>query len=191
MRRGIVGLLAVVVALAAVLFAVRGARHGASPPAPPAAGAPAPAAPLEAAAPPAAGAAGEAPRARGPGEAVGAAERTSGGLALRAFEAPGGARLEIGFRSPQSLLDHFARHGAELGAATPSEYLALAQALRDAPAGGDVLEAVRADGVVTRFDRATGTFVAFDRDLVIRTCFKPNDGERYFRRQAARAAEVP
>jgi hypothetical protein len=92
----------------------------------------------------------------------------------------------IGFRSPRRLEEHFAKHGAEFNAATPQAYLALAQALRDRPAGGEVLELVRADGVITRFDRETGAFLAFERDGVIRTFFVPNDGERYFRRQAAR-----
>lgn len=95
-------------------------------------------------------------------------------------------RAAIGFRTPRHLADHFARHGAEFGAATPQAYLALAQALRDRPAGGEVLELVRADGVITRFDRASGAFLAFEEDGVIRTFFVPNDGERYFRRQAAR-----
>ena len=95
-----------------------------------------------------------------------------------------GAR--VGFHSPERLREHFEKHGAEFGAADPAEYLLHAQALRDAALGGDVLQAVRADGVVSRFDRASGTFVAFDRDGTIRTCFKPNDGERYFVRQANR-----
>ena len=51
---------------------------------------------------------------------------------------------------------------------------------------GIPLEAVRTDGVVTRFDRAQGAFLAFDRDRTIRTFFHPNDGERYFQRQLAR-----
>jgi hypothetical protein len=49
-----------------------------------------------------------------------------------------------------------------------------------------VLEAVRTDGVVTRFDRASGAFLAFDRDLTIKTFFRPYDGERYYTRQLAR-----
>jgi pyocin large subunit-like protein len=49
-----------------------------------------------------------------------------------------------------------------------------------------VLELVRADGVITRFDRASGAFLAFEQDGVIRTFFIPNAGERYFRRQAKR-----
>ena len=66
------------------------------------------------------------------------------------------------------------------------EYLRTAQTLRDQALGGTIVEAVRNDGVVTRFDRDTGTFIAFNRNGVIRTCFKPNDGEAYFRRQLKR-----
>jgi pyocin large subunit-like protein len=62
----------------------------------------------------------------------------------------------------------------------------MAQELRDRPIDGSVLEAARSDGVVTRFDRASGAFLAFNRDRTIRTFFKPNDGEAYFRRQLNR-----
>ncbi|MFN8587239.1 MAG: hypothetical protein U0704_05500 [Candidatus Eisenbacteria bacterium] len=92
----------------------------------------------------------------------------------------------VGFRSEQRLAEHFDKHGREFGAASEAEYLALAQALRDRPAGGDVRELTRADGVTCRFDRASGAFLAFNRDGTIRTYFKPNDGERYFERQAER-----
>ncbi len=47
-------------------------------------------------------------------------------------------------------------------------------------------QTVRADGVTTRFDRQTGAFIAYNPNGVIRTFFKPNDGERYYRRQAER-----
>ncbi|MDX2192321.1 MAG: hypothetical protein NW201_03135 [Gemmatimonadales bacterium] len=91
-----------------------------------------------------------------------------------------------GFRSERHYLEHCARHAAEFGRIDCPAYLQRARALRDRPSGGAVLEAVRADGVVTRFDRATGDFLATDPDGTIRTFFRPNDGERYFRRQAAR-----
>ena len=39
---------------------------------------------------------------------------------------------------------------------------------------------------VFRYDRQTGAFVAFNRNGTIRTFFKPNDGERYYRCQAER-----
>lgn len=92
----------------------------------------------------------------------------------------------VGFASAQRLDEHFDKHGAEFGRIAKQEYLRIAQELRDRPAGGAVLEAVRKDGVITRFDRERGIFLAFNANGVIRTCFKPDDGERYFRRQLER-----
>lgn len=97
----------------------------------------------------------------------------------------------IGFATRQKFLDHYDKHGAEFGSISREEYLGLAQRLRDRPAGGDVLEVTRADGVVTRFDRQSGAFLAFNSDRTIRTFFKPNDGENYFRRQSKRSAGKP
>ncbi|MDX2121553.1 MAG: hypothetical protein SF070_10930 [Gemmatimonadota bacterium] len=105
-------------------------------------------------------------------------------VAVEAPSAPG--HPQIGFRDRAALTEHFAKHGAEFGQITEGEYLRRAQALRDRAAGGDILEARRRDGVVTRFDRGTGDFLAFNPDFTIRTYFRPNDGEAYFRRQAKR-----
>ncbi|MGE0130224.1 MAG: hypothetical protein AB7U82_19230 [Blastocatellales bacterium] len=95
-------------------------------------------------------------------------------------------RSDIGFATRRKFLDHYEKHGAEFGSISKEEYLRQAQTLRDRPAGGDILETVRGGGVITRFDRKTGAFLAFNPDLTIRTYFKPNDGERYFRRQSKR-----
>jgi hypothetical protein len=97
-----------------------------------------------------------------------------------------GGRSNIGFRSRVQFNEHFQKHGAEFGRISQVEYLRLAQTLRDAPVGGRIEEIRRSDGTVSRFDRSTGAFIAFDRDGTIRTFFKPNDGEAYFRRQAMR-----
>ena len=91
-----------------------------------------------------------------------------------------------GFSSRRSFEQHFEKHGAEFGRITPEKYLALAQQLRDRPAGGPLLEDVRDDGVVARFDRETGHFGVYNPDSTIRTFFIPTDGERYFHRQARR-----
>ena len=91
-----------------------------------------------------------------------------------------------GFRSRKQFDEHFQKHGRELGAITQAEYILLAQGLRDAPVGGPILEAVKPGGVISRFDRRKSYFGAYDRDGTIRTFFIPNDGERYFRRQATR-----
>ena len=65
-------------------------------------------------------------------------------------------------------------------------YLRLAQELRDRAPGGLVLEAVRGDGVIVRYDQATGAFIAFERDGRIRTFFRPAGGDAYFRGQLRR-----
>jgi hypothetical protein len=95
-------------------------------------------------------------------------------------------RSEIGFASRRKFREHYEKHGSEFGAISEEEYLRQAQILRDSPVGGNILEVTRGDGVITRFDRKTDAFLAFDRDLTIRTYFKPNDGERYFVRQSKR-----
>jgi pyocin large subunit-like protein len=91
-----------------------------------------------------------------------------------------------GFRSKRQFDEHFEKHGAEFGKITQAEYLEKAQALRDAKAGGPILEAIKKGGVVTRFDRRSGAFGAYNPDRTIRTFFIPNAGERYFHRQATR-----
>ena len=95
-------------------------------------------------------------------------------------------QARIGFTSAQKQHEHFEKHGAEFGVITEPEYLQQAQFLRDSPVGGSIIEIRREDGVTTRFDRSSGAFLAFNRDLTIRTFFKPDDGERYFIRQANR-----
>jgi hypothetical protein len=97
-----------------------------------------------------------------------------------------GFGLGIGFADQRRLDEHYRKHGAEFGRITKQDYLRQAQLLRDAKVGGPVLETVRRDGVVTRYDQQTGAFIAFNPNGVIRTFFKPNDGERYWRRQAER-----
>jgi pyocin large subunit-like protein len=91
-----------------------------------------------------------------------------------------------GFRTKRHLDEHYQKHGAEFGNISKAEYLRLAQELRDARAGGPILEKVQPGGVVTRFDKRHGYFGAYDPDGTIRTFFIPNDGERYFERQARR-----
>jgi pyocin large subunit-like protein len=105
------------------------------------------------------------------------------GLILIALSALGDGP---GFRSQRALDEHYQKHGSEFGRISEQEYLHRAQALRDAPAGGPILEVIKPGGVVTRFDRRTGAFGAYNPDRTIRTFFIPNDGERYFRRQARR-----
>jgi pyocin large subunit-like protein len=91
-----------------------------------------------------------------------------------------------GFRSRRQFEEHYAKHGREFGNISRQEYLERAQALRDAPAGGPILQAVTPDGIISRFDRKSGAFGAYNPDRTIRTFFVPNAGERYFHRQASK-----
>jgi pyocin large subunit-like protein len=100
---------------------------------------------------------------------------------------PAARRGSLGFTTHAHLVEHFGKHGAEFPGLTIDTYLEAAQTLRDRPVGGAILEVRRSDGVITRFDRQSGAFLAANRDGTIRTFFRPNDGEAYFRRQAARA----
>ena len=114
------------------------------------------------------------------------APAASGNTADNAIQPVLKLRPEIGFASRQKWLNHYEKHGHEFGAITADEYLRQAQALRDRPAGRDVLEVARADGVITRFEQSSGAFLAFNTDATIRTYFKPNDGVNYFWRQSRR-----
>ena len=103
---------------------------------------------------------------------------------------PSSATSPVGFRSTARLAEHYQKHGQEFGAISQAEYLRFARQLRDAPVGGNIVEVVRpSDGVISRFDRGSGAFLAADPDGTIRTFFKPNDGEAYFRRQARRSPQ--
>ena len=95
-------------------------------------------------------------------------------------------RPDLGFASRQKLVDHYQKHGREFGTITMEQYLRKAQELRDRPAGGAILETSRPDGTVTRFDRESGDFIAFSQNGVIRTYFRPTDGEAYYTRQLRR-----
>lgn len=107
-------------------------------------------------------------------------------LALVLLASMAGWASGPGFRSKRQYDEHYAKHRREFGNVSKTQYLEMAQEFRDMPKGGDVLESVRADGVITRFHRKRGWFIAVNKDRTIRTFFIPNDGERYFRRQAAR-----
>lgn len=68
-----------------------------------------------------------------------------------------GFGASVGFADPRRLDEHFDKHGPEFGRISKQDYLRQAQLLRDAKAGGPILEAVRRDGVITRYDQQTST----------------------------------
>ena len=169
--RRLLFLLPVVLALLMLLGFARGRGGSTSPAAPAGAGAPVTTAPDAGL-----------PDTGVPGAAAATAEDDAGGQPRHP---------QIGFRTAERLREHFRKHGREFHAKSAEAYLRLAQLLRDRPKGGDVLEFVRNDAVTCKFDRATGSFIAYDSDGTIRTFFRPTDGEAYFERQKYRAHESP
>lgn len=127
------------------------------------------------------------------GSAAASAESASGSLSTPPTATPSSSsnrvdpRLRrIGFASQRGLDSHWRKHGAEFNVSTKAQYLSMAQDLRDAPLSSRVIEASQSNGSYARFDRRTGGFLAFNRDLTIRTFFRPDDGESYFRRAVNR-----
>lgn len=90
-----------------------------------------------------------------------------------------------GFPTPHMLEEHYERHGHEFGPISREKYLHLAQKLRDARPGPNILESKRPDGVI-KFDVKHGYFGEYYRDGAIRTFFIPPDGVRYFQLQSRR-----
>jgi hypothetical protein len=89
----------------------------------------------------------------------------------------------LGFRTSLLLENHFARYGSQFGEINMPQYLRLAQRLRDANLGKNILASTRSDGGGSKFDLKHGWFVAYDGDGTLRTFFVPKDGVRYFYRQ--------
>ena len=61
-----------------------------------------------------------------------------------------------------------------------NDYIQGARDLLDGPAGQGVRETTRANGDVVRFDTNTGAFGVKTSGGVIRTFFRPHQGEAYF-----------
>jgi pyocin large subunit-like protein len=87
------------------------------------------------------------------------------------------------FRSQHLLEDHFTRYGSQFGPISVQQYLHMAQQLRDATPGKNVLISRRQDGGGSKFEVRKGWFVAYDGDGTLRTFFIPKDGIRFFDRQ--------
>ena len=62
-----------------------------------------------------------------------------------------------------------------------ADYVAGAQDLLDGQPGDGVLEGIRSNGDILRYDTSTGSFGARTATGVIKTFFRPDEGEAYFR----------
>ncbi|MBY6366608.1 WXG100-like domain-containing protein [Rhodococcoides corynebacterioides] len=85
-----------------------------------------------------------------------------------------------GWSSSRALDDHFARHGADVGARSAQDYAELAARFRDDPSH---LVKVGPDGTVRMYDPASNTFAAYAPDGTVKTLFRPGSGAAYWDRQ--------
>jgi hypothetical protein len=78
------------------------------------------------------------------------------------------------FASQAKLQDHFERHGSDFGAQSPAEYQDQASNFTTGEKPAGVLEKVRPNGDVVRYDPNTDEFGVASRDGIIRTYYKPD-----------------
>jgi pyocin large subunit-like protein len=91
------------------------------------------------------------------------------------------------FKNDKLLVRHYEKHvleRKEFGDISIEEYLGSAQKLVTSDAGGDILRKTRkSDGEIVHYNRATNEFAVTDKDGNIKTYFKPEEGEDYYRKQ--------
>jgi hypothetical protein len=76
--------------------------------------------------------------------------------------------------NPGTLVDHFARHGADFGARTAGEYSDAAAAFLQRSQVEGLATKIDARGVIRVYDEATNTFGAFNPSGTTRTFYKPD-----------------
>jgi pyocin large subunit-like protein len=92
----------------------------------------------------------------------------------------GGTRQTWG--RPETLADHFVRHGKDFGARDADDYAAQAAAFLERARTTGLPAKRDANGSLRIFDRSTGAFGAYNSNGTTRTYFKP-DSPSYFDRQ--------
>jgi hypothetical protein len=75
---------------------------------------------------------------------------------------------------PETLEDHFQRHGADFGAATQEEYALMASEFLQRSQMAGLPTKVDANGVIRVYDPATNTFGAYNPNGTTRTFLMPN-----------------
>ncbi|WP_148705262.1 hypothetical protein [Methanosarcina siciliae] len=91
-----------------------------------------------------------------------------------------------GFKDQKSLTSHYNKHviqGNEFGDITIDEYLKGAQNLVSSDAGGNILTKTRSNGDSLYYNKASNEFAVLSQEGTIKTYFKPEAGENYFRNQ--------
>lgn len=91
------------------------------------------------------------------------------------------AESGLSFRNKDLLMDHYEKHGKDMGFASPQEYAAAANAVVNNEASLHKLEAEDGDDVY--YLEQSNEFVIVSTDGYIRTYFCPEDGLDYYNRQ--------
>jgi filamentous hemagglutinin len=82
--------------------------------------------------------------------------------------------LTRGFIDHFQALDHFSRHGSEFGAITFAQYVDLADNFLGSPRDAEILEGVRTDSSIVRYNPRTNEFGVITHDRIIKTYFIVN-----------------
>jgi hypothetical protein len=90
----------------------------------------------------------------------------------------GGSNESVGsgarFADEAKLQDHFARHGGDFGATTASEYQSQADTFLTGPKDPGVLEKIRVNGDIIRYNATTDEFGVISGNGNIKTYYKPD-----------------
>ena len=100
-------------------------------------------------------------------------------LAQHAAAAP----ASLGWGNSDSLVDHFAKHGADFSATSPTDYANKAQAFYNAANQNGYLTKVDSSGTMRIYDPSTNTFGSYNSDGTTKTLFKPTAGMSYWNSQ--------
>ena len=83
--------------------------------------------------------------------------------------------------NPDTLQDHYNRHGSDFGATSPQDYAQKANNFYNNR--GSYQVKTDSSGVTRVYDAKTNTFGSYNPDGTTKTFFKPSDFQAYFDRQ--------
>ena len=95
-------------------------------------------------------------------------------------------KIEVRFETPEKMHKHYDKHIDKYGNISISEYIALANELVNAKDTDDIERIVRSDESTAIYRFSTNDFLVITKDGYIRTFFKPDDGEAFWREEHER-----
>jgi hypothetical protein len=113
------------------------------------------------------------------------------GLPSSADVARGGLRGASTWGRPDTLVDHFRRHGADFGARTAEEYAEAASSFLRRSQAERLPTKIDPEGIIRIYDPRTNTFGAYNPSGTTRTFFKPKRGEAYWADQVGVSPWAP